>query len=142
MTMLLSRKLNIFSILTCVGVVFVTISFVSPGLVNCKLSSIRSLMVYSDQPGDPKEAHLSAGLWYFTLCIQRLSWAGSVREEHCHLGTYPFNIETPFSNPAYKIFRGKQPGTERLLCSPYFVVAVCYIWHSDKNEPDIDLILP
>lgn len=63
-------------------------------------------MVYSDQPGDPKEAHLSAGLWYFNLCIQRLSWAGSVREEHCHLGSYPFNIETPFLNPAYKIFRG------------------------------------
>lgn len=109
--MLPSRKLKTFYILTFTGMVLMTVSFVSPGWMNCKLSNIKSLMVYSEQLGYPKEAHLSAGLWYFTICIQRLNWTGSLKKEECHWAAQPFNIEAPFSNelldPTYNKVRGK-----------------------------------
>lgn len=123
--MLLSRKLKIFSILAIFGVVFVTASFVSPGWVNCKLSNIKSFMVISGHQGYPKKAHLSAGLWYYTLCIQRFSWNDeSLKEEDCHLATYPFKIESPYLDPAYERFKGKLTITESLFWYPYFLLAV------------------
>lgn len=89
LTMLLNRKLKIFLILTFVGVVLMTVSFVSPGWVNCKFNFIfiepyvqLDSSVYLD--GFPTEAHLSAGLWYFRLCIQISSFSGSMKEERCH----------------------------------------------------------
>eukprot|EP00105_Crassostrea_gigas_P001514 XP_011413734.1 PREDICTED: uncharacterized protein LOC105318368 [Crassostrea gigas] len=102
--MLLSRKLKIFSILAIVGVVFVTASFVSPGWVICKISNMKSLMGISGIQGLPQKAHLSAGLWYYTLCIQR--FIGNNEEEDCHLATYPFNIESPFFWRPYDKFKG------------------------------------
>lgn len=114
LTMLLSRKLKIFSILTFAGVVFMTISFVSPGWLNCKVSFIEPFIqldssVYFD--GYPTGAHLSAGLWYFSLCIDKISPPGSMEEEKCHLSAYPFNFERLFSHlvldPSYHQVRGK-----------------------------------
>lgn len=64
-------------------------------------------MVISGHQGYPKKAHLSAGLWYYTLCIQRFSWNDeSLKEEDCHLATYPFKIESPYLDPAYERFKG------------------------------------
>ena len=61
--MLLSRKLKIFGILTFVGVVLVTVSFVSPGWINVKES-------FDYVQNTEESIHLSAGLWYFSLCYQ------------------------------------------------------------------------
>lgn len=130
--MLLSRKLKIFSILAIVGVVFVTASFVSPGWVICKISNMKSLMGISGIQGLPQKAHLSAGLWYYTLCIQR--FIGNNEEEDCHLSTYPFNIESPFYIRSYDKFKGKLTISEALLWYPYFLVAV---WHSDNKEASV-----
>nr|XP_022319874.1 uncharacterized protein LOC111122393 isoform X3 [Crassostrea virginica] len=58
--MLLSRKLKIFGILTFVGVVLVTVSFVSPGWINFKTEYFQNTKI----------SHFSAGPWYFFLCYQ------------------------------------------------------------------------
>uniref|UniRef100_A0A8W8KJG2 Uncharacterized protein n=1 Tax=Magallana gigas TaxID=29159 RepID=A0A8W8KJG2_MAGGI len=111
--MLLSRKLKIFSILTFAGVVFMTISFVSPGWVNCKVSFIEPFIQLDSSVyfyGYPTGAHLSAGLWYFSLCIDKISLPESMEEEKCHLSAYPFNFERLFSHlvldPSYHQVRG------------------------------------
>ena len=59
--MLLSRKLKIFGILTFVGVVLVTVSFVSPGWINFKNEYFQNTK---------KSYHFSGGPWYFSLCYQ------------------------------------------------------------------------
>ena len=64
--MLLSRKLKIYGILTLVGVVLMTVSFVSPGWINVKKT--KSSFAYFQTTEELW--HLSAGVWYFSLCYQ------------------------------------------------------------------------
>ena len=65
-TMALGRKMKIFGgILTFVGLILVTVSFVSPGWINVTIKessydvqSIKRIV----------ETYFSAGLWYFSIC--------------------------------------------------------------------------
>ena len=58
-TMLLSRKLKIFGLLTFVGVVLMTVSFVSPGWINVKMKESSFDYVQNTE----ESIYLSSGLW-------------------------------------------------------------------------------
>lgn len=101
LTMQMRRKLNVFAILTFVGVVLVTVSFVSPGWIVFKAETH-----YFDFSRDPdlhsEEVNLSAGLWYFSLCYHGSGSRGTYKDDRkvyieparrseCQMDTYKSN---------------------------------------------------
>lgn len=104
--MLLIRKLRIFSLLTFVGVVLMTVSFVSPGWVNCKVDIILAFIPVDklfdlDNNGYPTRGHMSAGLRYFIRCIPRSGSPVSMTGDTCPFPTYPLNFERWLSAALY-----------------------------------------
>lgn len=76
-TMTLKGKLRIFAILPFAGVVLMTASFVSPGWVNFNVNFIeyRFLPIPPYEGpyegyGSANSAHLTGGLWYYTVCVR------------------------------------------------------------------------
>ena len=110
--MLLSRKLKIFGILTFVGVVLVTVSFVSPGWNNVKTKE--SSFDYFQNTEE--SIHLSAGLWYFYLCHQNSlpGWMtpspyyddgimmGPPRKDRCEVHSYKNYLDTNLGVGAFR----------------------------------------
>lgn len=137
--MKLGRKLKIFAVITFIGVVLMTVSFVSPGWTSVSIQDKPSEMspfFFHTPPDDREEVHLSAGLWYFTVCFhdsknrymtplpfemteerefQDDSWMIDRREKSkrkkCHVTTYYCHREAPFMysfpNSVYKEVKGK-----------------------------------
>lgn len=75
--MTLKGKLRIFAILPFAGVVLMTASFVSPGWVNFNVNFIeyRFLPIPPYEGpyegyGSANSAHLTGGLWYYTVCVR------------------------------------------------------------------------
>jgi hypothetical protein len=69
--MKLGRKLKIFAVVTFIGVVLMTVSFVSPGWVNLTVQEKQTDVIeFFQSPSEHKEeVHMSAGLWYFIVCF-------------------------------------------------------------------------
>nr|XP_022318293.1 uncharacterized protein LOC111121350 [Crassostrea virginica] len=121
--MLLSRKLKIFGILTFVGVVLVTVSFVSPGWNNVKMKKSSFDYVQNTE----ESIHLSAGLWYFSLCYQNSlpGWMtprpyyddgimmDPPRKDRCEVHSYENYLDTNI----YKRFNGGWLLETRILSS-------------------------
>lgn len=117
----LGRKLKIFAVITFIGVMLMTVSFVSPGWANVSVTEkpqdFSPFSHWSPENGQ-EHVHLSVGLWYFTICFHRPknvyprympdanfeddSWMleqrreDSGREKKCHVSTYHGHRESPF----------------------------------------------
>ncbi|XP_061196336.1 uncharacterized protein LOC133204596 [Saccostrea echinata] len=131
--MKLGRKLKIFAVITFIGVVLMTVSFVSPGWANVSVRETQQdySPFFDWNPENGEKVHLSVGLWYFTICFHRSknvyphympdasfeddSWMmqrreDSGKEKRCHVSTYHSHRESPFMysfpSSVYKEMKG------------------------------------
>jgi hypothetical protein len=145
--MTLDRKLKIFVVVTFIGVVLMTASFVSPWWVI--LSAHRSIFRDTTFTEYLRGVHFSSGLWYFTVCFhyseihhtkallfdKEHEWHIGDRgdskivefeKEQCHVISYFCDSEVPFMD-AYLGSKYKEIKGNFVLKGTCIIQNVCLI---------------